>query len=351
MPNQSRPATLKSMATALGVHVSTVSRVLNGDPAGVERAASAEVVARIRALAKELDYRPNTQASNLKLRKSQEICVLMPRLTDLVMATIYDSIDSAAEEAGYLTFVSNTDDLQPRQLARAEHALRRSVAGLIVGDSHVGENQPLLDLLTRKHIPYVLVSRQIAGHLAAASDDELGGWLAAEHLYQLGCREVAILAGERHASTGADRTRGFIRYYREQGVTLRPEWILNGPFDSHTGHRQGEYLLGLDPRPQAFFAVNDFLAIGLMGAARDKGLQPGKDIAVVGFNDIPLANELIVPLTSVRLQMAQMGRHAVELLLKRIKGEAAESIILAPQLQVRASSSLLRKNPSAGPTG
>ncbi|KPG93258.1 LacI family transcriptional regulator [Pseudomonas sp. RIT-PI-q] len=342
MPNESRPATLKSMATALGVHVSTVSRVLNGDPAEVERAASATVVERIRALAKELDYRPNTQATNLKLRKSQEICVLMPRLTDLVMATIYDSIDSAAEEAGYLTFVSNTDDLQPRQMARAEHALRRSVAGLIVGDSHVGEHQPLLDLLARKHIPYVLVSRQIAGHLAAASDDELGGWLAAEHLYQLGCRDVAILAGERHASTGADRTRGFIRYYREQGVAVRPEWIVNGPFDSHTGHQQGEYLLGLNPRPQAFFAVNDFLAIGLMGAARDKGLQPGKDIAVVGFNDIPLANELIVPLTSVRLQMAQMGRHAVELLLKRIKGEPAESIILAPQLQVRASSSLLQ---------
>lgn len=344
MPNESRPATLKSMATALGLHVSTVSRVLNGDPTGVERAASAEVVERIRALAKELDYRPNTQASNLKLRKSQEICVLMPRLTDLVMATIYDSIDSAAEEAGYLTFVSNTDDLQPRQLARAEHALRRSVAGLIVGDSHVGESQPLLDLLSRKHIPYVLVSRQIAGHLTAASDDELGGWLAAEHLYQLGCRDVAILAGERHASTGADRTRGFIRYYREQGVSLRPEWVLNGPFDSHTGHQQGEYLLGLNPSPQAFFAVNDFLAIGLMGAARDKGLQPGKDIAVVGFNDIPLANELIVPLTSVRLQLAQMGRHAVELLLKRIKGEAADSIILAPQLQVRASSSLLRRD-------
>jgi LacI family transcriptional regulator len=343
MPDQSRPATLKSMATALGLHVSTVSRVLNGDPNGVERAASAEVVARIRTLAKELDYRPNTQASNLKLRKSQEICVLMPRLTDLVMATIYDSIDSAAEEAGYLTFVSNTDDLQPRQLARAEHALRRSVAGLIVGDSHVGESQPLLDLLARKHIPYVLVSRQIAGHLTAASDDELGGWLAAEHLYRLGCRDVAILAGERHASTGADRTRGFIRYYREQGVALRPEWILNGPFDSHTGHQQGEYLLGLNPRPQTFFAVNDFLAIGLMGAARDKGLQPGRDIAVVGFNDIPLANELIVPLTSVRLPLAQMGRHAVELLLKRIKGEAAESIILAPQLQVRASSSLLRR--------
>ena len=340
MPNQSRPATLKSMATALGVHVSTVSRVLNGDPAGVERAASAEVVARIRALAKELDYRPNTQASNLKLRKSQEICVLMPRLTDLVMATIYDSIDSTAEQAGYLTFVSNTDDQQPRQMARAEHALRRSVAGLIVGDSHVGDNQPLLDLLSRKHIPYVLVSRQIAGHVAACSDDELGGWLAAEHLYGLGFRDVAILAGERYASTGADRTRGFTRYYREQGITLRPEWTLNGPFDSLTGHKQGEYLLGLTPRPQAFFAVNDFLAIGLMGAARDKGLMPGKDIAVVGFNDIALANELIVPLTSVRLPPAQMGQNTEKILLKRTNGEASESIILTPQLQVRASSSL-----------
>lgn len=340
MPNQSRPATLKSMAAELGLHVSTVSRVLNGDPTGVERAASPEVVARIRALAEALDYRPNTQASNLKLRKSQEICVLMPRLTDLVMATIYDSIDSAAEQAGYLTFVSNTDDQQPRQQARAEHALRRSVAGLIVADSHLGESQPLLDLLVRKHIPYVLVSRQIAGHLAAASDDERGGWLAAQHLHQLGYRDVAILAGERHASTGADRTRGFIRYYREQGLTLNPQWTVNGAFDSLTGHQQGEYLLGLKPRPQAFFAVNDFLAIGLMGAARDQGLMPGKDIAVVGFNDIALANELTVPLTSVRLQLAEMGRHAVELLLKRIKGEPAESIILAPQLQVRASSSL-----------
>ena len=77
-----------------------------------------------------------------------------------------------------------------------------------------------------------------------------------------------------------------------------------------------------------------------MGAARDKGLMPGKDIAVVGFNDIALASELIVPLTSVRLPLAQMGQHAVELLLKRIKGEATESIILPPQLQVRASSSL-----------
>ena len=341
MPNPSRPATLKSMATALGVHVSTVSRVLNGDPAGVERAASPEVVARIRALAKELDYRPNTQASNLKLRKSQEICVLMPRITDLVMATIYDGIDSTAEQAGYLTFVSNTDDQQPRQMQRAEHALRRSVAGLIVGDSHVGDTQPLLDLLTRKHIPYVLVSRQIAGHVAACSNDELGGWLAAQHLYQLGCRDVAILAGERHASTGADRTRGFTRYYREQGITLRPEWTVNGPFDSLTGHQQGEYLLGLTPRPQAFFAVNDFLAIGLMGAARDKGLMPGKDIAVVGFNDIPLAHELIVPLTSVRLPLTEMGQHAVELLLKRIKGEPVTSIMLTPQLQVRASSSVL----------
>ncbi|KQB52209.1 LacI family transcriptional regulator [Pseudomonas endophytica] len=341
MPNPSRPATLKSMATALGVHVSTVSRVLNGDPAGVERAASPEVVERIRALAKELDYRPNTQASNLKLRKSQEICVLMPRITDLVMATIYDGIDSTAEQAGYLTFVSNTDDQQPRQMQRAEHALRRSVAGLIVGDSHVGDTQPLLDLLTRKHIPYVLVSRQIAGHVAACSNDELGGWLAAQHLYQLGCRDVAILAGERHASTGADRTRGFTRYYREQGITLRQEWTVNGPFDSLTGHQQGEYLLGLTPRPQAFFAVNDFLAIGLMGAARDKGLMPGKDIAVVGFNDIPLAHELIVPLTSVRLPLTEMGQHAVELLLKRIKGEPVASIILTPQLQVRASSSVL----------
>lgn len=174
-----------------------------------------------------------------------------------------------------------------------------------------------------------------------------GNWIcytrrdARTHTVILGWRDVAILAGERHASTGVDRSRGFARYYSEQGITLRPQWTLNGPFDSFTGHKQGEYLLGLNPKPQAFFAVNDFLAIGLMGAARDKGLVPGKDIVVVGFNDTPLAKELIVPLTSVYLPLAEMGQHAVELLLKRIKGETAESIILTPHLQVRASSALV----------
>lgn len=85
-----------------------------------------------------------------------------------------------------------------------------------------------------------------------------------------------------------------------------------------------------------------FIGHLMMGAARDKGLVPGKDIAVVGFNDTPLANELMVPLISVRLPLAEMGQHAVELLLKRIKSEACESITLTPQLQVRASSSQVR---------
>ena len=86
--------------------------------------------------------------------------------------------------------------------------------------------------------------------------------------------------------------------------------------------------------------ANEATVVGFYRGLQEVGLKPGKDIAVVGYNDIPLANELIVPLTSVRLPLAEMGRHAVELLLKRIKGEAVESIILAPQLQVRASSGL-----------
>lgn len=343
-----RPATttLKSLAATLGIHVSTVSRVLNGAPDQVGKAASAEMVEKIRALAAELDYRPNLQATGLKTRQTREFGVLMPRLSDLVMATIYEGIDEAADEAGYVSFVSNTLDDPQKQRERAARALRRQVAGLIIGDSHIGDEQPLLESLAKRQLPYVLVSRRHRAHPSVSCDDEQGGRMVAQHLYEAGHRNVAVLAGEIHAATGVDRTRGFIDFYRERGIALAPHRVLHGHFDSLTGRALGDHLLGghqagadtKKSRPTAIFAVNDFLAIGLMGAIRDLGLQVGRDIAVVGYNDTPLAAELPIALSSVQVPMHRMGRLAVDLLLDQLAGRASRSVMLTPVLHVRASS-------------
>ncbi len=342
MPRHASSVTLKSLAVELGLDVSTISRVLNGDKALATRAASQEVVDRIRALAAQRGYQRNLQAAHLKTRRSRELAVLMPRVSDLVMATIYEGINDAAEEAGYLAFVSNTMDQPERQRARAEQALRRQVAGLIIGDTHRGASQPLLETLTDRNVPFVLVSRRQPLYPSVSCDDEWGGRLAAEHLFALGHRHVAVLAGEAHASTGAERTAGFFAYYREQGVDIPSQHVLHGGFDTQTGRLQTQQIFETAAanatRPTAVFAVNDFLAIGAMGVLRDLGLRVGADVAVVGYNDTPIAAELPIPLTSVRLPMIDMGRMAVAMLLDLLKGSPATATLIRPDLQARASS-------------
>jgi len=342
MSGRSAPVTLKSLAAALKLDVSTVSRVLNGGAGLASRAASPEVVERIRILATEWGYRTNVQAASLKTRRSREFAVLVPRVSDLVMATVYEGINEAADEAGYIAFVSNTMDESERQRARAEQAMHRQVAGLIIGDTHLGEKQPLLETLAQREVPFVLVSRRQPGQLSVTGDDELGGRLAAEHLFALGHRQVAVLAGESHASTGVDRTRGFLAFYREQGVEIPAEHVQRGPFDAQTGHSQSKRLFGARRQtrthPTALFAVNDFLAIGAMGALRDLGLQAGRDVAIVGYNDTPLAAELPISLTSVRIPMIEMGRLAVGLMLDLLEGRQVASVLLQPELRIRASS-------------
>ncbi|HYG41380.1 MAG TPA: substrate-binding domain-containing protein, partial [Bordetella sp.] len=115
------------------------------------------------------------------------------------------------------------------------------------------------------------------------------------------------------------------------------KWILHGPFDTRAGRLAGEKLFSQARKPTAVFAVNDFLAIGLMGAVRDCGLVPGHDVAIVGFNDTPLAAELPISLTTIRSPMHAMGYRGMELLLDRINGARPESERLAPQLMIRRS--------------
>lgn len=323
------------MAKLLQVSVSTVSRVLNGTEEDAKSAAAPETVERIRELARELKYRPNPYAIGLRTQKTRTIGVLIPRVTDLVVATIYEGIDAAAIEKGYLTFLSQTGDIAQRQREAGQSVLNRRVEGLIVADARLDEPYFLHDL-TARDVPLVLVSRRLGNLCSVTCDDVVGGQLAAEHLLALGHRRIAVLAGERHASTAVDRTSGFLSYCRERGVAIPTEWIFHGPFHSTAGRQAGEDIFVGKRRPTAIFAVNDFLAIGMMGVMRDHGVRPGKDIALVGFNDIPIAADL--RLTSVRSPMHRIGRRSMDLLLERIDGNHPESVRLAPELVVRASS-------------
>ncbi len=339
MSTDSKNVTLKYLSQHLGLHVSTVSRVLNSTAATADTAAAPETILRIRQLAAELNYKANPIAKSLKTKKSHVIAVLVPKLSDLVLATIYEGIDDEATQHDYFTFVSNTHDLPENQKKLGDMALSRQVDGLIIADAYSSPNvsNPFLEELTAKQIPFVLVSRKTEAYTSVTCDDYLGGELAAQHLLSLGHTRIGIIAGETYASTGILRTQGFVDYCGANGVKILEKFIQPSGFDVDSGYQVGHAMLSLKERPTAIFAVNDFLAIGLMGAARALMLQPGKDIAIVGFNNIDLAKQLPIPLTTVNSPMHKMGTMAMELLLKKIMGQNVTSIDLKPELLVRNS--------------
>jgi LacI family transcriptional regulator len=329
LPATSR-VTLRDVAQRADVHVSTASRILS------RGGGTTATAARVHRIAQELGYRPDPYAASLRTHRTRAFGVLVPALTDLVLATVYDEIEQSASRLGYHTFVSNTRDDVAEQRRRVDLLLDRRVDGLILGDARLDDSLP--DELAAREVPFVLVSRRHGGHPSVTCDDELGGRLAARYLLELGHQRLAVVAGEAYASTGRDRTAGFLAVCRERGVGVPASRVVSSRFDVAGGREAAETLLAQPTLPTAAFVVNDFAAVGFMGALRDRGLRAGEDIAVVGFNDVSIAGELPVPLTTVRSPLREMGARAVAALVARVNGEPVQPVRLAPELVVRASS-------------
>ncbi|GAA3696517.1 LacI family DNA-binding transcriptional regulator [Arthrobacter ginkgonis] len=327
-----QPVTLAEVAQRAGVNKSTVSRALTSNPQQV----GAATVERIRAIAAEMGYLPDSAAATLRSGKSRVIGVLVPRVTDYVLASVYEGATKTARQHGYTTIVSNTDDDPAVRVQQLESLLARRVDGLIIGDARL-DGDEVVATLKRRQIPYVLVNRRLHGHPSVTTDDLRGGELAAEHLLGLGHRDVGILAGPGYTSTGIERSLGFSQHYARAGIRLDPSVRIESQNDAEGGFAAARELLARHPEVTGIFATNDFAAIGAMGAAREAGRTPGVDLAVVGYNDIPLAQYLPLPLTSVSSPIFRMGERGAEVLLDIIAGGEPVAELLEPQLKARLS--------------
>ncbi|MEV4726618.1 LacI family DNA-binding transcriptional regulator [Micromonospora humida] len=322
--------TLRDVAGHTGVHVSTVSRVLRGDDVRVAPATAARIV----AAARELGFHRDRWAASLRSGKTGVIGVLVPRITDIVLATVFEGIDAAAAAAGYQAVVSSSWDDDEARTVRIQRLIGERVDGLIIGDAR--RNDPMLARLAADGVPFVLVSRASRGFPSVTGRDRLGGRLAAEHLIDVGCRRLALIAGPGHASTAADRVAGFLAAAKARGVPVDPRWVAPSTFDVAGGASAMAGLLDTG-RPDGVFAVNDFAAIGAMGTLRDHGLRVGREVAVVGYNDIDVDAQLLVPLTSIRTPLRDMGSQALHALLTLLGSGSTTSVRLDPELIVRAT--------------
>ena len=330
------PITLKELGARARVHPSTVSRVANKAPslriAPVTRQ-------RIEALLRETEYRPNGVARGLKLRQTFVLAVVIPDVTNPFFAALFRGVEDGASPRGYNVLLCNTDGSPERQWSHVQSLHARRVDGVILASSFLKD--PTVRWLRHQRIPYVLVNRfsDDDHDPFVGSDDLLGGRIATEHLVQLGHRRIGHLAGMATVSTGVMRRRGYLAALAERGLAPDPRLVIESGYTEEGGARAAERLFALDDRPTAIFAVTDMTAVGAFGVARRMGLRVPEDVAIVGYNDIPLASRMVPALTTVRVPIHDFGSAAARLLLEQIEsGEPTQRrVIFNPNLIVRGS--------------
>lgn len=324
--------TLKDVAAASGVSISTASRAL--DERIMSRSAAA---AHVRKVAEELGYRRNSFASSLRRGETRTLGVLVPRLSDTVMALMFEELERAASSRGYFAMVATSGDDPDDEKRAAETLLDRNIDGLILATARLDDELPRL--LRERKVPHALVLRTDGISPSALGDDEVGGYLAVRHLLDLGHRDIAVVTGPAFTSTGIARLAGARKALKEAGITPREQWLVAAGYGIENGFAAGEALLADErDRPTAIFGANDNIAMGIMAAAHRHNLKIGKDLALVGYNDTPLSARLPTPLTSVRVPLDQIARTAIDLITEPGK-----------EPQVRKSIPTLIPRESSGP--
>jgi LacI family transcriptional regulator len=303
--------TLRDVAAASGVSLSTASRALDerGTPS---RSAAAQ---HVRKVAEELGYRRNSFASNLRRGETRTLGVLVPRLSDTVMALMFEELERAAADRGYFAMVATSGDDPDDERRATDTLLDRNVDGLILATARLDDELPRR--LRQRGVAHALVLRTDGVSPSAVGDDEVGGYLAVRHLIDLGHRDIAVVTGPSFTSSAVGRLAGARRALNEAGITPPEEWLLAAGYGIENGFTAGESLLGesAGKRPTAVFAANDNIAMGIFAAAHRFGITVGQDLALVGYNDIPLSARLATPLSSVRVPLAQIASTAIDLIV------------------------------------
>lgn len=328
--------TLKDLARLAGVHPSTVARVLNDDP---QQRVSEEVRARILALAREQGYQPNHLARSLRTKRSFVVGTLIPDIANPFFAILFRGIEDAMAARGYSVIMANTDDDSVREQSSIAMLRGRQVDGLLIATAR--RQDPTIDTLVAGGFPFVMVNRHtdpISGN-TVVPDDYAGAVAAVEHLIELGHRRIAHIAGSDEMSTGHTRACGYLDALERHHLPVDPDLIVRGSFREPGGYEAAQRLLGVAQPPTAIFAVNDLAALGAMRAIAEAGLQVPGDISIVGFNDLSVAIGMTRLLTTVRLQLHEMGRAAAERLLAQITSGATspEPLVIPVELVVRQS--------------
>lgn len=330
-------ATLKDVAAHAGVSLATAARLLRGDPTIAVRP---ETRTRVLAAASELRYRPNRLASGLRTRRAGTVAVFLPDPRNLGWTEMLDGIDEVARGADHLVAVSDIQGpvLDPDTFGR--FALEGRVDGAIVAVSLVADE--LLARLAATGMALVPVNgRSPAIPGSVTMQDGEGSRLAVEALVAAGHRRIGFVTGIGQADVARRREQGYRDGLAAQGIAADAAWVEHGAFTTPGAAQATRRLLRLARarRPTAVIGLNLTMALGVVAAARSRGLAVPGDLSVIAFDDHPIEDHVAPPLTAVAMPMRAMGIAAASMLFASLAGEPMRHVVVPerPRLVMRAS--------------
>jgi DNA-binding LacI/PurR family transcriptional regulator len=314
------PVTIKDVARESGVNVSTVSRALNNSY-GVQK----ETRDHVQAVAERLQYRPNRFARGLVTGRSHSLALVVSDIRNPFFAEVARGAEDAAYAAGCDLVLCNSDLDPAKQMLYVQSLLEKRVDGILM-NSVAALDRSQQEQLASCGAPIVLLNRSAPRGVFStiSADNEKGGSLAAAHLVALGHRKIGHLTGPRRHGNLTDRARGFIRTLQSASKPVQPV-VMYGKNNFTGGYELAKKLLKQHPGITAVFAANDIMAFGAIRALLESGRRIPDDISLVGFDNVELASVMHPPLTTVHQPKYEIGKAAVEILL-RLAGQPGSEL-------------------------
>ncbi|MEV0616324.1 LacI family DNA-binding transcriptional regulator [Nonomuraea sp. NPDC050404] len=320
--------TIYDVAREAGVSAATVSRVLNG-----RRTVDPEMVARVLTAVRELGYRPNAVARNLRRSRTTLWAVIISDIGNPFFTATVRGIEDVARQAGYSVVLCNSDEDPVKEETYVTAALSEQMAGVIISSSgSVKAARNLLD----SPVPVVAIDRQLPRGAVdtVVVDNEAGARAATRHLQEAGYTKIACITGPEGVSTADLRLRGYTEALSAEPVVVRADFREKGGYDAMAS------LLSSGSRPDAVFVANNLMTVGALRCLTDRGVEVPAEMGLVGFDEIPWADLVRPSLTTVAQPTYELGRMAARLLVDRIATPSAQpaTVVLPAELLPRQSS-------------
>ncbi len=341
-----RRISLKDLAQQLGVSIATVSRALHGSPE-----IGKDMQAKVKALAQELNYKPNPFAQSLRKEAPRVIGVVVPNLVTHYYAAVLDGIETEARKAGYSVISANSHESRDDEARAVDNFNGLHVEGVIACLAQDTTDYSHFEMISQAGIPLVFFGRTCMSDQfssVTANGDE-AAQQATQHLIDTGSKRIAFIGGPNHLDMVKRRKHGYLEALRENRIPIDRTLVACGRIDYQEALQATIALLQRDDRPDAILAFNDIITFAAFTAIKQLGLNIPADVALIGFTDDVHASYVTPRMSAIEDQSQLMGQTACRLLLRQIGGDSKVYKEIVPQRLVIRETSAKTLNPQTHP--